>query len=534
MCGSCECDESACGPACECDRDSDCPSGYDCDGCDCYPDCGQENRCRGGDVWRYDTCGGGWLFEVQDCGSSSGWGAWYCRDDFTKERSRTIAGCSGGSCTTSTSRDTVACSYGCSAGKCQPHAAFSMAPNPAGANDTITLDASASRDSYGGTDLTYDWYYDDQGIASGKTVQYDLSTGSIHEVRLEVKSAGMVIHPEDNGTTNNRAQNLTVDEAPVPVINAPDQCIVPCAGVNINAVGTADGVDPPEALTYEWDYESNGSVDETFNDPNEPGEHLFGTVTTYTMTLKVTNTGGQWAETTKDIDVINNDPIADFRLIPFPSSGIIPLTILFVNQSTDPDGHLMTYLWEFGPGQGTSTGLDTEHVYSVSDQYDIKLTVTDEYGGVGTKSGMVDAMEPAAIVHFSATDLEDVEDSTIVEIFCNKKVDAQLQILTVEGEPVLDKTGQPIDGLMAQNFECTEDPYAFPVPEAGKDGFPEQGVYQLVATIKNEICTNCPKVIFIVIEEEEQVAETPEIHLALVVAVGFAVLLIAGRKEKRK
>jgi len=492
----------------------------------CFPSNG-ENRDRR--RWQ-----GGWVGAPVDCGTSGGYGSWSCKTTYSKARTRAERGCNGGSCYENpTDEDLVPCNYGCSAGKCTPHAAFTVEPNPTDAGDTITLDASDARDSYGGENLAYEWYYDDQKIGNGKTLQYDISSASIHEVRLEVRSVGMIANPEDNGTTDDTTQNLTVDEAPTSVINAPEECIVPCTGIDINAVGTTDAVDPPEALTYEWDYESDGTFDETFNDPNQPGEHLFDTVTTYTMTLRVTNTGGTWSEVTKDIDVINNNPVADFRLIPYPANGVIPLTILFVNQSTDPDGHLMTYLWEFGLGQGTSTDMDTEHVYSVSDQYDITLTVTDEYGGIGTKTGLVDAKTPAAITHFSATDVADEDDSTIVEVLCNKRVDAQLQILTVEGEPVLDETGQPIDGLVTHEFQCDEGTFPFPVPAPEKDGFPGPGVYQLVATIKNEICTNCPKVKFIIIGEPEQIAETPETNLALVAAIAFAVVFITGRKKQR-
>jgi len=49
--------------------------------------------------------------------------------------------------------------------------------------------------------------------------------------------------------------------------------------------------------------------------------------------------------------------------------------ILFNNCSQGTD----TYLWDFGDGT-TSTKVSPEHIYSLSDQYEVKLIAEGKYG----------------------------------------------------------------------------------------------------------------------------------------------------------
>ncbi len=77
----------------------------------------------------------------------------------------------------------------------------------------------------------------------------------------------------------------------------------------------------------------------------------------------------------------NRAPVASFTAS--PSSGAAPLTVA-VNAagSTDSDGSITSYAWDFGDG-GTATGVTAQHVYSQAGTYTIKLTVTDDDGARG-------------------------------------------------------------------------------------------------------------------------------------------------------
>ncbi|MEO0079743.1 MAG: PKD domain-containing protein [candidate division WOR-3 bacterium] len=56
--------------------------------------------------------------------------------------------------------------------------------------------------------------------------------------------------------------------------------------------------------------------------------------------------------------------------------------------STDSDGEIVDYRWEFGDG-GTGQGVRATHRYQLPGAYEVKLTVTDNEGGTGTATKSV-------------------------------------------------------------------------------------------------------------------------------------------------
>jgi hypothetical protein len=63
-----------------------------------------------------------------------------------------------------------------------------------------------------------------------------------------------------------------------------------------------------------------------------------------------------------------------------PTSGVAPLAVVFDgSNSSDPDGTIVSYLWNFGDGT-TGSGITINHTYSVSGTYIARLTVTDNQG----------------------------------------------------------------------------------------------------------------------------------------------------------
>jgi len=56
---------------------------------------------------------------------------------------------------------------------------------------------------------------------------------------------------------------------------------------------------------------------------------------------------------------------------------------LYGSDSTDPDGSIVSYAWDFGDG-ATGSGEVVEHVYEDDGSYDVSLTVTDDKGYADT------------------------------------------------------------------------------------------------------------------------------------------------------
>jgi serine protease len=75
---------------------------------------------------------------------------------------------------------------------------------------------------------------------------------------------------------------------------------------------------------------------------------------------------------------VNQPPVADFSAV--ITSEVDPLTISFdANASSDSDGSISSYSWDFGDGN-TATGTTVSHRFAMAGSYDIVLTVTDDDG----------------------------------------------------------------------------------------------------------------------------------------------------------
>ncbi|MGE5199146.1 MAG: PKD domain-containing protein, partial [Rhodospirillaceae bacterium] len=79
---------------------------------------------------------------------------------------------------------------------------------------------------------------------------------------------------------------------------------------------------------------------------------------------------------------VNSPPTADFT---FDLAG---LTANFTDASTDSDGSIAGWSWNFGDGS-TSGGQNPSHTYAVAGEYSVTLTVKDDDGATGTATKSV-------------------------------------------------------------------------------------------------------------------------------------------------
>lgn len=104
--------------------------------------------------------------------------------------------------------------------------------------------------------------------------------------------------------------------------------------------------------------------------------HTFSNPGTYNVTLTATGTDVPPSVYTKTIEVLVPAPIAKWE--PDTWYGQIPLTVNFQNLTTGQGP--ISYLWEFGEGEGTSTEAEPTHTYNTYGTYSVVLTATGADG----------------------------------------------------------------------------------------------------------------------------------------------------------
>lgn len=160
--------------------------------------------------------------------------------------------------------------------------------------------------------------------------------------------------------------------------------------------------DPDGTITdYHWDFgDGTGSggaqISHTYQEPG-----------IYIVTLTVTDDHGATDSIGMEVSVTSNSvPVAVIDA--WPLSGYAPLTVnLNASGSSDGDGSIVSYSWDFGDNS-SQTGVQAEHIYNISGNHEVTLTVTDDSGATGsaTVTVQVTANSPPEILDFSASPTE--------------------------------------------------------------------------------------------------------------------------------
>jgi len=130
---------------------------------------------------------------------------------------------------------------------------------------------------------------------------------------------------------------------------------------------------------------------------------------TYTVALTETGPGGSNTRTRTNYIVVNEPPpVAEF--VGSPTSGVLPLTVNFTNQST---GVITSHAWTFGDG-GTSTAASPSYVYAAAGTYTVALTETGPGGSnTRTRTNYIVVNEPPPVAEFVGSPLSGVLPLTV-------------------------------------------------------------------------------------------------------------------------
>jgi len=160
-----------------------------------------------------------------------------------------------------------------------------------------------------------------------------------------------------------------------------------CAPLTVNFTDQSTG----SITSWSWTFGDGGSS--TSQNPS----HQYSSAGTYTVTLTVTGPGGSDGETKTNYITVSNPPTANFT--GSPTSGTVPLTVNFTNQSNGAT----SYLWNFGDSQ-TSTATNPSHTYTSTGTFTVTLTATNACGSdQEVKTGYITVSCTPPVANFSGS-----------------------------------------------------------------------------------------------------------------------------------
>ncbi|MHC4233895.1 MAG: PKD domain-containing protein [Planctomycetota bacterium] len=166
-------------------------------------------------------------------------------------------------------------------------------------------------------------------------------------------------------------------------------------------VDFTDTSNDPNGTVVGWSWDFGDGATSTQQNPS----HTYAAAGDYTVTLTVTDNDGETgtATQTASVSASNQAPTASFTW------AATDLTVDFTDTSSDADGTIAGWSWDFGDG-ATSTLQNPSHTYAAAGDYTVTLTVTDNDGATGTAtqtaSVSTSSQAPTASFTHSCADLD--------------------------------------------------------------------------------------------------------------------------------
>ncbi|MDM8552468.1 PKD domain-containing protein [Desulfobacterales bacterium HSG2] len=284
---------------------------------------------------------------------------------------------------------------------------------------TVSFDASGSTDP-NGYPLTFNWTFGDLSEpVADSTATHVYDKPGVYRALLTVTNMANA-----GCNTDSDEVIVTVNHPPVARAGTP---FIARAGAKATFDAGAS-FDPDGSIAeYEWNF---GDQTPAVRSPSPKVRHVYAEPGQYSAVLTVRDNTGLPGGTAADVVqvTVNFPPTADAGKAVKGCAGQI---IFDGTGSTDPDGNIIAYEWDFGDGKKGRGGRPV-HIYKSPGIYNITLTVTDNSG----------------------TDANKASDTTTVEINGPPVVD-------IGGELQTACAGSPTRFDVADSYDPNDDPLTF-------------------------------------------------------------------------
>jgi PKD repeat protein len=264
-------------------------------------------------------------------------------------------------------------------------ASFSIGPASPVAGQSVSFDASSSEDPDGPI-KSYSWDFGDGSEATGATPSHTYAHAGEYTVTLTVT--------DNEGNTAKASRQVKVANAP-PVASFLVSTPTPTAAQPVAFDGSASSDPDGTIASYDWNF-GDGS-----EGSGATPSHIYAHGGEYTVTLTVTDDEGKTAKASHPVVVTGTPPTASFLVSTTSPTATQPVSF-DGSASSDPDGPIKSYSWDFGDGS-EATGATPSHTYAHAGEYTVTLTVTDNEGKTAKVSHPVNVAHAPPVASFLVT-----------------------------------------------------------------------------------------------------------------------------------
>lgn len=243
----------------------------------------------------------------------------------------------------------------------------------------------------------YSWDFGDGGStgpSSSPITSHTYSTGGTHIITLTVTERDCEGGTNAHCFTGATKLALTLaDLPPVASFTAPASALTGGA-VSFDASASAD----PDGtiVSYHWAF-GDGETQDTASPTTTHSYRLNGPKT---VTLTVTDDGGSTAQASRELSVSHVPPVASFTAPTSVTTG--QLARFDASGSSDVDGTITSYRWDFGDGQTlVATTPVATHTFANGGTRAVTLTVVDNSAGTNVARRVVTVADRAPNAAFT-------------------------------------------------------------------------------------------------------------------------------------
>jgi len=234
-------------------------------------------------------------------------------------------------------------------------------PEMSPVNLPVTFDASSSM-SAGSSIVSYEWNFGDGETGSGKTATHNYKRADRFVAALVIKTDAQT---SCNVITTQRV--ITINDAPMAAAGN-DQLVGINQPVILDASSSKDA--DGSIVAFNWNFGDGATA------TGVRVQHQFAKSGRFPVVLKITDNTDLSNNSDSDtvMVTVNAAPVA---IADMKAQACAGENINFnASRSSDADGKIVSYLWNFGDGQ-TAGGAQATHAYSKTGSYNVTLTVDD-------------------------------------------------------------------------------------------------------------------------------------------------------------